>query len=289
MPDGLVPSRGSPTIAYTITTMSLLVIFLFGGCREDRCQNGRIKIGDFEDSAPNAACGDDTLTFSPCKANADDISSVAIESGAGGAENSGNTLEVSISLKSALGEARPRTVQEVFFCSTSAKEEIGAGIAGGGTDVADSTSVYDESARDCRNMQSTIAEEHPFANATFDGLADQSAVGKCHKSSASRIACLTDANGRASFSIMLSPGTKLIHVCSGIDDDGPVSGAGGAHSKSQQGRFAVLEILPTLPSAADSEVSEATGGASPVCAPACALPELNAGTAGVAGAAGGAI
>ena len=171
----------------------LFVLFAISGCKQSNCSESTRLTGDLDDTAQLKVCNDDAVQFSPKVIDSSSFGKEeASEGGAGGtsAADEGGT-KVTVLVEDSDGQHRTLYHLDIFECDGKSEDE--------------------------KAVEATVL----VASAT------SSAQGACVALSATRLDCLTDFNGRASFSLKIS---------------GPTEGALCAKIGSKDSRVATLTI-----------------------------------------------
>jgi hypothetical protein len=185
----------------------LAVLFAFSGCKQSNCSESTRLTGDLDDTANQKICNDDAVAFSPQVIDSSSFGKEkAAEGGAGGStvvDDSGT--KVTVLAEDSDGQPRTLYHLEVFECAGKNSEE--------------------------KAVEATVL----VASAT------SSTQGACVALSATRLDCLTDFNGRASFSLKISGPTngalcaKIGSKNSGLATLTINNGSGGSGGASSSG------------------------------------------------------
>jgi hypothetical protein len=161
--------------------LAFCTVVLPGGCRQASCSEEDTATGDLDDSSPKRLCKKDAIEFSPQVINTYAVKDIDAAVAAVGGGTSVDDPGTSVALRVTDGDDQPRSLihVDVFECT-----DVFAALE---TDVLDVSLV-------------------PSANT--------SAQGHCVAVSATRLDCLTNYEGRASFSLKLLRSTTAA-ICAG--------------------------------------------------------------------------
>jgi hypothetical protein len=160
-------SRGSRRhrTRYGLFVICSIYALLSGGCQSSSCPENRTRIGDMVDKSPRSLCERDSISFSPSRIDTCDLSSQQTADGDAGM-SSPYEIKISIIVRDSGYEGRDLVNLDIYECDSGEKELNISSIG-------------------------------------LKGVTGDILKGSCVPVSNTRIHCLTDDEGRASFALLI--------------------------------------------------------------------------------------
>lgn len=146
--------------------MRVLISFvIIEGCQKTGCPDTQSTKGDLDDIAPQGLCTYDTVTFSPSVIDTSgDNTNTTPGNDAGASTDSGGDETISLLVSDSIGQPKALVNLDIYECL-------------------------------CGNNEQAVP------NTEIKGVSGDIAIGTCVQISSTRIHCLTDYDGRASFAL----------------------------------------------------------------------------------------